>query len=171
MYGRQFLAKGIEHNVIFPRSNKHKVIKIPRILNRLSFWPYHPVPVLRKELQEARELVADKKVIIPRTQVHKARFNLFRRFLFPGYILWQDTITEDGSVTDILAHLQNEGLSTLAEEFKHEPRNFISRGGLVYWIDPTKGVAGRVLEKVGISMEDWRKTKVLFHKPIRFFRL
>lgn len=168
-YGRPVLAEGIEHTVLASKS-KTGILKIPRTFNRLSFWPFNPVSTVTKELKEARALVEGTGVKIPRTNICKAKFNCFN-FIMPGYIMRQEIIDGDGSIADIRKYLEKEGLETLAHEFDHEPRNFVPHDGFVYWVDPTKGPAGRILERFDIEIESWRKARAICSKPIRLLGL
>lgn len=168
---RLIMAKGMEHIVLSPLKTDKYVIKVPRILNRLSFWPYDPVSIIREELDEARKLVKDTRVQIPRTNIHPGISEQFGN-PYTGYVIRQHRIIEDQSVSDIQKYLEEEKLSSLVEEFKHEPRNFISNEGSVYWVDPTKGFMGRVFERSRVmDLNKWRKIKVFLHKPIRLIGL
>lgn len=171
MFGREIIGKGMEHIVLHPKRkelSKLNFMKIPRLFNRMSFWPYEPVPRLQFELMAAEALVAYTRVKIPHTTIRKEKFS-FPECIFPGYIMKQEAIMDDGSVSDIKKLLIEDNLDTLADEYGHEPRNFVSKGGCVYWIDPTTGPVGRILENLGVmKLEKWRKVRLTFHKPIRF---
>ncbi|MDD2823207.1 MAG: hypothetical protein PHQ59_03950 [Candidatus Daviesbacteria bacterium] len=169
-HGRYVIGKGMEHIVLQPKRKELSewgLVKIPRLQAVLSLWPYEPLQVLRAELREAQVLVVGTKVKIPRTYIHKTRSG-WPGSLFPGYVIRQELIKEDGSVPNIRDVLIQENLHTLAAEHGHEEGNFKSKDGFVYWIDPTKGPAGRILENVGImNLENWRKLRLLLHTPIR----
>lgn len=165
--GRKVMAQGMEHIVMFPQKTDRYVIKIPRKLNRISFWPRNPVESLRKELSEAQQLVEGTRVKIPRTHIHGRKFN-WPNHPFPGYIIRQENILEDQSIPDIGEFLEQENLDSLVQEYRHEPRNFISHCDYVYWIDPTKGLMGRVFERTKVmDIERWRNIRMRLHKPIR----
>jgi len=170
-FGREVIGKGMEHIVLYPKRkelSKVNFMKIPRLFNRISFWPYEPVSRLQNELMMAEALVACSSVKIPHTTIRKEKFN-FPECIFPGYIMKQEAIIDDGSVPNIKELLIKDKLDTLADEYDHEPRNFVSKSGCVYWIDPTTGPVGRILENLGVmNLEKWRKIRLFFHKPIRF---
>ncbi|MCL5073555.1 MAG: hypothetical protein M1308_22070, partial [Actinobacteria bacterium] len=160
-----------EHIVLNPRRNKSlasDLVKIPRLFNRMSFWPYEPVPRLQLELMLAEALVAGTRVKIPHTTIRREKFS-FPECFFPGYIMKQEVIQDDGSVTNIRELLIEDNLMTLVDEYDHEPRNFASKDGFAYWLDPTTGPVGRILENIGVmNIEKWRKIRLLLHEPIRF---
>ena len=88
------------------------------------------------------------------------------------YVIGQRYIQEDGSVQEVQERLANNGLRSLVDEYKHEPRNFITQDGIIYWVDPTRGTVGRILERTRIMKVDtYRKIRRRFSKVIRFFGL
>ena len=160
---REIAGEGLEHNILWPSTgNRRQVLKVPRRLNSLMMLRLKSADTIREEVRQARELIHGTEVKIPRTKVHRIN---------GSYVMRQDWIDEDQSVPDVANYLREQGLETLVDEYKHEPLNFVAKEGVVYWVDPTKGVAGRVLDRIPLSLvnsHNWRKAKVLLSKPIRF---
>lgn len=168
--GRPVIAQGIENTVM--RGERDLVLKVPRPFNCLSMIGRNPVEVLRQELAEAQELIEGTKVIIPRTMILTGRKRIVPGIHIKTYVIGQKYVEEDGTILNPQQHLADQGLDTLVEEHKHEPRNFISDNGVLYWIDPTRGTVGRILETTKImKLETYRKLRRKLSKIIRFFGL
>lgn len=171
---RQLLSSGIEHTVLLStlRLSLSVVLKKPNCFNYVSMVGKDRAAVLRQELSQAKELIKDTDVQIPRTLIYGVNGRFLYIFPTKGYIIGQEYIEEDGSVPNMQEHLQNQGLVSLVDEYIHEPRNFISRGGIVYWIDPTRGTMGRILESMDImSLITYRRVRRRMSKVIRFLGL
>jgi|SRR3989344_74059 len=169
--GREVVAVGMEHVVVRPRCENPEVLKKSRLFNSFSFWPKDPREILRQELRDAQSLVSGTNLAIPRTQIYGVDRDFFG-FKINGFVVRQDFIEEDGSVSDVQKYLADQNLDSLVEELRHEPRNFISRKGIVYWVDPTRGTIGRMLERLGVmKVERYRKIRRRMSKVIRFFGL
>lgn len=167
--GRAFVGRGIEHDVYRGRNGK-TVLKVLRPFNRLSLGQ-DPTLVLRGELKEAHALVGSTSVQIPRTLIVGFDTNVMG-VPVKGCVIGQEYIEDDASVLDIGRHLQRQGLDGLVDEYVYEPRNFKSRGGVVYWVDPTRGVGGRILEAIGIMrLQTYRRVKRKLKQAIRSFGL
>lgn len=158
---RTLLGRGMEHEVYLPSRQNGHVLKVPRGRNLVSIFPEKAVPMIRQELKNAEELVSGTRIRIPDTQVFKMPSRL-------GYVIKQERIEEDHSVPDVESHLKSQNLQTLVDEFKHEPKNFISSQGTVYWIDPTRGTMGRILERMHVmNIESYRRLRRRASKIIR----
>jgi len=171
--GRRVLI-GMEHRVFQYPPNKPNIdIKISRPFNYLLMLGQDQAAVLHKELLEARELVEGTKVRIPGTLIYETKErNIAGKVPTRGYIMVQHHVQEDKSVLDIATHLADQGLHTLVDEYVHEPRNFVSYGGIVYWVDPTKGIFGRFLESRKLmKVETYRKIRRRLSRVYRFFGL
>lgn len=167
---RELIGRGIEHNVYKARLGKSAVLKISRFFNRLSLG-INPAPVIRQEREKAQALISNTDVRIPRTLIISFDAKVLG-VPVKRYVMGQQYIQDDGSVMDIGRHLAGQGLDTLVDEYVHEPRNFKSHKGVVYWVDPTKGTIGRVLETTGVtSLQRYRKIRRKLSKVIRFFGL
>lgn len=161
--GRQMLSNGMEHRV-FISNNNSIVLKRPRPLTYLSFLGRNPSSVIRNELVEAQESLNETNVQIPRTLIYSSNNKRFGMIL-ESYVIGQSFIEEDRSIINPENHLKEQGLDSLVEEYKHEPRNFISNNGILYWIDPTKGIIGRILERMHLmTLKDYRKLRTKIGK-------
>lgn len=172
-HGRQIIAKGMENIVLGPVArNSEIVIKVSRPANYLSMIGRDQAAVLRKELNEAQALVEGTNVQIPRTVIHYGKELKVLGLKTKGYVIGQRFIQEDHSVASVGDYLSQQGLTSLVHEHKHEPNNFVTHNSVVYWIDPTKGTVGRVLEDLHImKLETYRKVRQRFSKVIRFIGL
>lgn len=170
------IAKGLEF-AVYPRLNYDgrpiaDVLKIPRIFNRASFLFGDSAEILRSELVGAKRLVEGTGVTIPETTIYRINGKLMRFFPVSSVVVRQTFIQEDRSIPDMLKYLTEEGFNSLAEEYRHEPRNFISHDRRAYWVDPARGVMGRILERTGLmSLEDYRRIRRRMSKAIRFLGL
>lgn len=165
----QVLSEGIENTVLRPVSGvPNIVLKIPRPLNYLSMLGRDQAGVLRQELGEAKTLVEGTAIQIPSTVIRDGTERSILGLKTRSYLIRQQYVEEDGTVSDVEGHLSQQGLPTLVDEYKHEPRNFVSNSGVVYWIDPFKGTAGRVLEDTKImKLETYRRVRKKLSKVIR----
>lgn len=155
---REVAGEGFEHNIFWTSPDRRWVKKLPRRLNYASMAGLNRSHAIKNEVSQAQELVEGTAVKLPITHVHR---------LNGGYIIHQQWNEEDNSVSNVREHLTQEGLQTLVDEHKHESLNFVSQEGVVYWVDPTKGVAGRFLERLGVNSNSFRAIKAKLHNPIR----
>lgn len=167
---REIISKGMENIVLRPATRSPNIVlKIPRIVNYLSMLGRDQAEVLRQELAEAYALVDKTTVRIPKTIVISGKERWMLGIKTRGYVIGQRYIEEDGTVPDMANHLSGQGLNSLVDEYKHEPRNFVSNSGIVYWIDPTKGTAGRVLDDTKMmKLETYRRIRRKLSRLIRF---
>lgn len=166
--GRPILSQGMENIVL--RGKSDSVLKISRPFNSISMIMAgrNQADVLREELAEARALVSGTSVRIPRTIILSGKERNILGMHTKPYVMGQRYVEEDETVSNIQSHLAEQGLDTLVEEYRHEPRNFISNNGTVYWVDPTKGTVGRMLETTKLmKLETYRKIRRKFSKLIR----
>jgi hypothetical protein len=170
---REVIAQGMEHNVLRPASGRPDiVVKTPRPFNTLSMVGRDPAQVLRQELREARESVHGTEVQVPRTMILGINKSVLGVIPVRRYVIGQRYIQEDESVPDVQGKLTNNGLNSLVDEHKHEPRNFITQNGIIYWVDPTRGTVGRILERTRVmKLDTYRRIRRRFSKVIRFFGL
>jgi hypothetical protein len=180
-HGRERVTTGMEHVVVRParlacqtegQDRRAEVLKISRPFNRLTLSFGDPVEILREELGVCQKLVEETCVRIPKTQIYRTNSVCFGRFVVRSYVIRQDYVEEDGSVSNIREVLQQQGLVTLLDEYDHEPGNFVGNGGSVYWVDPTRGMVGRLLERTGkMRIEDYRRLRRRWSGVIRLFGL
>ena len=170
---REVIAQGMEHSVLRPLSRKPDIVlKVPRPFDYLTMLGQNRAAVLRQERAEALALLEGTDVKIPETFIYGNEKKIAGVFTTNGYVIGQRYVEEDKSVSDIATHLADQGLHTLVDEYVHEPRNFVSHGGIVYWVDPTKGTIGRFLESRKLmKVETYRKIRRRLSKVIRFFGL
>jgi hypothetical protein len=168
--GRQKISQGAEHFVLRPILHETDIVlKIATPLNYLFMLGADQAEIIRQELVEAQGLVNGTNLKIPRTHIMAGERLSVLGTNTRGYVVGQKYIEEDESVPDIGTFLANEGLTSLIDEYKYEPHNFISNKGVVYWVDPTKGLAGRFLEHMKImKLEDYRKLRLQMGKIIRY---
>ncbi len=172
--GRQVFSEGMEHVVLRPRSgNPNFLLKQSRWLNAFLMIGRDQAVILRQEFAESQSLLEGTGVAIPRTHIIKTKERKILGIPVRGYVMGQEYIRkDDNSIPDPREHLSRKGLTSLVDEHKHEPRNFIGNGGVLYWIDPTKGTIGRLLENTKImKLETYRKVRVKLSKVIRFVGL
>ncbi len=133
---RIFVGQGSEHMVFRSQVNPEYVLKIPYGLNSRSLHLYgDPVKLIQQEIEEARSLTEGTKIVIPHTEV------------FPVesiYFIAQKYIEEDGSL-DISSELDLTNIDRFIH--RHNTRNFRSNQGILYWLDPTKGPAHRIITR------------------------
>jgi len=170
---RQFMSQGIEHDVFRPRlGESNEVLKVSRLFNYVSMVGQDRVLVLRQELADSQRLLQGTDIKIPRTLIYRFSKKLFGTFAVNGYVIRQEYVDDDGSVVDVQKRLASQGLTSLVEEYRHEPGNFVASKGILYWVDPTKGTVGRFLESLGVmNLETYRIIRRKSSKLIRFFGL
>ncbi len=159
MSERELIARGMEHRVWkSKKGNPDIVLKTPRLANHLSLLGFDPASKMRQELAEAKVSLTNTDIRIPRTLIYGVSKRIIANLRIASYVIGQKHIREDGSIHNHQGHLESQGLPSLVQECKHEPKNFISEKGTLYWVDPTRGMMGRVLERTGlIKLEDYRK--------------
>lgn len=143
---RELLASGWEHNVWRSKRFPTKVVKTPTLANRLSLIITGlGVQGIKKELADSIEQSQTDGIIIPDSRV-------FRKSIFGGYVLVQDYIVPDseGFQNDIYSRLMQSNILH-AMSYYLNPENFKVRDQIIYLVDPTKGVAGRLLEHFKIA--------------------
>ncbi len=137
---RQFIGRGAEHIAFRSSIRPDLVIKAPYWLNALSLrFHKNPAELIRQELKEASTLVEGTNIVIPETHVFSSK---------SGYIIAQKYIEEDYSL-DKAAVL--DSLDVTRFKFRRYSPNFISNGGILYWVDPTKPPLHRLLTRTIIS--------------------
>lgn len=169
---REFFSQGIEHDVFWPRLGRSEVLKVSRLFNYVSMVGQDRVLVLRQELVDSQRLLQGTDIKIPRTLIYRFNSKLFGLFPVNGYVIRQEYIEGDGSVANVQSYLARQGLTSLVEEYRHEPGNFVARKGVLYWVDPTRGTVGRILESLGLmDLDTYRVIRRKSSKLIRFFGL
>ncbi len=147
---REFISQGFEHKVWRSKRNRRIVLKTPTWANRISLLLTGTrTSDLKDEIKEAQERIGGiGEVRIPETRI----FGFFGGL---GYVIAQpyiDTDHEDfaeGTYEKIVK--QND---VLAKLYWLSPQNFRITNDVAYFIDPTKGVIGRILDRFGILSFD-----------------
>lgn len=143
------LGGGLEHKV-WQRSDAPDIVfKTPKKINAVLLNRYFGgVQKVRDELEEAGKTAETVGLKAPRTIIEPFGKN---------YMMAQEYIQDDHSVTDIDERLRNCGNEDFLTWYQQNPSNFASREGNIYWLDPTKGPIGRLLERFPKTERKMRK--------------
>lgn len=146
---RIVIGEGKEHTVL-KKPDSNIVLKTPKPIHMFLMFGRDRAETLRQELAEAQRLIENTEVKIPRTLIYSTHEFKIAGIRTSGYVIGQKFVKEDGSIEDIKAHLEKYNNSKLINIFNTEHQNFISNKGVLYWIDPTRGIVGRLLENMKI---------------------
>jgi hypothetical protein len=137
---RELIGRGFENTVYKARTTRPLVLKVPHYLQQKSVDITGGTSVLRKEIAHSEALAKQADIFIPPIRIIKPNHPHMR------HILVQEYIVGDTSV-NIGAHLRDKNAKELLGQYEAKPSNFVSRNGVVYMIDPTRGPIRRVLEE------------------------
>jgi len=160
MKERKYLSKGWEHSVYLSNFNKQTVLKVPHLTTTLSLKTFfNGYKTIQKELELSHELIKSTNIKIPKTRIIPIK---------KSYVITQELIENDNSI-NIADSLANH--PQLLSHYDSKPSNFASQNGIIYWLDPTKGPIGRLIEKTGfIDIKNYRRITIKIKKFKRAIR-
>ncbi len=136
---KELIGEGYEH-MVYKRPTSKFVLKTPTPLNIKSIRLSGKGPrALDSEREFWEKMISNSPVRIPPTRMFLSESKV--------YIMGQRFIEEDGSIEDVASYLRSQGLQVLARKYELDPTNFKSNQGVLYLIDPTKGIEGRLIER------------------------
>lgn len=135
---RELIGQGSEHYVL-RKSNSRFVVKLPTEIGLMSLrLNGRGIEALDNEREFWENMIADSPVRIPTTRVFKRQ---------KDYVMGQRFVEEDSSVDNIEEYLKSLGLDLLAKRYYLNPDNFRSNRGVIYYLDPTKSMTYRLIER------------------------
>ncbi len=172
----QKINGGWEHNVYQAKKSESLILKTPKLTTRLLFTLSNThADFARIEHEAVERSIQGTKVKLPKWRIFVLpQFRHFPMFPHPtAYVTVQEKIITDNSVPDIPDLLRSEGLIDLLYRYYINPDNFISKGGLVYYVDPTEGISpAKIFENKGIiSKKRYRRIHYLIQKDLRLRKL
>ncbi len=201
------LGDGMEHRAFMTADGK-RVVKFTRRFHRWTLMLQNKAETMQEELDDSICLVKDTEIKIPKTEIVACGDNdylvyqdfvrddesvgdvglyLLRQVINSFELAVEDEEFEDGSrevvVTDVDAFNKSKRISSLVDEYVHEPKNFIPNGSKVWWIDPTEAPIARMLKRIsrmkilrritrgGMGIEQYRSVRRRLSKLIRLVDL
>ena len=132
------VGRGWEHKVMLPKNEilrQNWVLKKPHLLTVLILRITGGVDQLQKEYQEAQILITQTNIVnLPESRIFDVLILGFKK---SGYIIAQRRLQEDHGIAAIKKTLESAGQDLLADIFDVQPENFVSQGGIIYWVDPS----------------------------------
>jgi len=119
---RELIGRGNEHFVYRSKVNPKVLLKKPNIITLLlSKFSGDKPSDLRRQLQETQTTLQSTMVRIPRTRL--VTFG-------SGYIIDQDFIEEDHSISNIRSFLRDQNVPILVHLYDSNSNNFICNEGI-----------------------------------------
>lgn len=151
------IGQGWEHRVYRLPQYPEWVFKVPTKQQRLFLALFlFDAKIIEQEYREAEHILDNSRVKIPQSTFFYYRDK-------HKYLIKQQFIQEDDSISDPRQFMIDNHLHHLIEHYDRSSLNFLSNQEFLYWVDPTLGgsVSGFLARRGILSRHKSRQIKLL----------